>query len=170
MTQVNASINIDAPKEKVWTILADFGNIAVFNPNLRSSHSTSVENSGVGATRHCDLAPMGAIEERILEWKEGTEMLVAIYGGERMPPLDFDHTTARLNVQALGANHSRVAMTFSYRVKGGLLGAFMNQFMIKPQFRKATPNVLKGLKYYAEHGKRAQRADLKNLDVRLTPA
>lgn len=173
MTQVNASTDINAPKEKVWAILADFGNIAAFAPNLRSSHSTSAENSGVGATRHCDLAPMGAVEERVLEWTEGSEMsemLVAIYSGERMPPLDFDHTTAHLSVEALSANRSRVTMTFSYRVKGGPLGALMNQFTIKSQFRKVIPNVLKGLKHYAEHGERAKRADLKNLDVRLRPA
>lgn len=89
LTSVKASIDIDVPKDKVWAILADFGNIAVFNPNLKGSFSTSEDSEGVGATRHCDLTPIGAIEERVLNWKDGEEMLVAIYDGKNMPPLDF---------------------------------------------------------------------------------
>ena len=44
----------------------------------------------------------------------------------------------------------------------------MNKFLIKPQFQKATPNVLKGLKHYAEHGERALKND-KQIEVRLEP-
>lgn len=66
MQNVSATVEIEAPADKVWAVLADFGNIEAFNPGLTASYITGDSPSGVGATRHCDLSFAGAsIEERI---------------------------------------------------------------------------------------------------------
>ncbi len=58
---------IDAPKEKVWASLADFGNVQNLSPNVSKSYLTSDQISGLGATRHCDFTSMGAqVEEKII--------------------------------------------------------------------------------------------------------
>ena len=71
MTYIEKNIIIDAPKDAVWSTLADFGAIRNFHKGLKNSYSTSEANGGLGATRHCDLKPMGSIEERITRWEEG---------------------------------------------------------------------------------------------------
>ena len=52
MPSITQTIRINAPKEKVWNVLADFGGIINYNPNLKDSYSTSKANGGIGATRH----------------------------------------------------------------------------------------------------------------------
>lgn len=158
MTRIESSIRIDAPKDKVWAVLADFGGIQKFHPGLKSSHSTSEANEGVGATRQCVLKPMGTIQERIVEWKDGEEMLVEIYEGKNMPPLDFEDTKARLSARAEG-DKTVVTMKMAYETKG-LAGAAMNP-VLKSQFSKTVPSILQGLKYYVENGKKATSKELK---------
>ncbi len=82
MTHIKESIRINATKDKVWELLADFGGIIKFHPGLRDSYSTSTKKGGVGASRHCDLLPAGSVEERVVEWKDGEEMLVQIFDGK----------------------------------------------------------------------------------------
>ena len=162
MTKIECSVRIDAPKEEVWAALADFGGVQKFHPGLKASRSTSSASEGVGATRHCDLKPMGAIEERITEWKEGEEMLVHIYDGKNAPPLDFEHTKARISLYAEGQT-TRVTMRLTYRTKG-LAGVVMGPVM-KSQWKKGVAGLLKGLKFYVERGEKATSRDLERIPL-----
>ena len=49
MTKVSAEIVIDAPAERVWEVLADFGSVYKWAPGVTESHSTSSNNSGADA-------------------------------------------------------------------------------------------------------------------------
>ena len=160
MQTIESSIRIDAPKEKVWAALADFGNIQNFHPGLKSSHSTSQASGGVGATRQCVLKPMGTIQERIVEWNEGESMLVHIYEGKGMPPLDFDTLKARFILREEGSG-TAATMRMNYDTKG-LGGAVMGP-MLKSQYRKVIPQILQGLKFYVEKGRTPTSQDLKQL-------
>ena len=160
MTQLKSEIRINAPKEKVWEILADFGGVAAYNLNLRSAHSTSEANGGVGATRHCDLLPMGSIEERIVDWTEGQGYTIDIYEGKGTPP--FKSALARIEVHPEG-QQTLVTMEMNYSLKFGVVGTAMNKMMVRAQFAKALPRILQGLKIYAETDKKPTRADLKSL-------
>ena len=55
MSTFSTSVNIIAPKQKVWEVLVDFGSIYKWNPGVSQSYSTSPETEGEGAMRHCDL-------------------------------------------------------------------------------------------------------------------
>ena len=162
MPTIESSIRINAPKDKVWAALADFGNIQNFHPGLKSSHSTSKANEGVGATRQCDLKPMGIIQERVVEWNDGESMLVHIYEGQNMPPIDFNTTKARLSVRTEG-NKTVASMKMDYELKG-LGGAVMGP-MLKSQYKKVIPQILQGLKFYVEKGKTPSTRDLKHVAV-----
>lgn len=151
MTQVIREIQINAPKEKVWQVLADFGGVQNYNPNVKKSYSTSKANGGVGATRHCDLTLFGAsVEEAITDWQEGREYSIAILGGKKSPP--FKTAVATLAVRDDGKGGSIVTGKFDYRLKFGPVGYLMDQMMVKPAFTKAFPKLLAGLKHYAETG------------------
>lgn len=151
MTTITREIQINAPKDKVWAALADFGNIHVFNPTVPNSYVTNGQNQGVGTLRHCDLAIPGAsIEERVVEWVEGERMKIEIYEGKNAPP--FKTAFATISVRAAGENRSVVRGSFDYTMKYGLVGALMNLLIVKPQFSKAWGGLFAGLKHYIETG------------------
>ena len=51
----------------------------------------------MGATRHCDLLPMGSVEERIFDWKEGEEYSLEILEGKKIAPFKFARARIVLN-------------------------------------------------------------------------
>lgn len=58
MRSVTVTRDMTAPQAAVWQVLADFPKISVWNTGVRASHATSDATPGVGAKRHCDLAPV----------------------------------------------------------------------------------------------------------------
>ena len=74
MTRISHEIQIDAAKDDVWAAIADLGAIQDFHPGVKKSYYTTEQESGVGASRHCDLKPFGSVEERATEWKEGESL------------------------------------------------------------------------------------------------
>ena len=107
MTTITREVWIDAPHDKVWRILADFGGIYKYNPGVSNSHSTSSANEGVGATRHCDLLPAGSVEERIIAWNEGRDYKLEIYDGRGVPPFEngrWSHSSQTRTRRHAGTN------------------------------------------------------------------
>ena len=149
MTTFSSTIYVDAPKDAVWTILADLGGIQKFHPGVRKSYYTTEQREDVGAARVCELLPMGAIEEKAVEWQEGEHYVLTIDPLEKAPP--FKQAFGRLAAQEEGAG-TRVMMTLDYNLKFGPLGSLIDVLMVRPQMRKVIPNVLLGLKHYAETG------------------
>ena len=47
MTRVTIDLRIDAPKEKVWDVVADSGSVSVWSPALAGSHYTSEAKEGL---------------------------------------------------------------------------------------------------------------------------
>lgn len=86
MTHISHQITINAPKERVWEILADLGEVKRYHPGLTDSYYNSGEKRGVGASRHCDLKPFGSIDERVIEWNDGESYTLEIYDGKKVPP------------------------------------------------------------------------------------
>lgn len=160
VTHIEHEIRINAPKNVVWAAVADFGGIYKFNPGVSKSYSTSSNNEGVGASRHCDLLPLGNIEERVTEWKDGEYYKLEIYDGQGLPPIE--------NIQAtIGIHEDGDAivayMKMQYESKLGIIGALMNAAMLKSQFTKTVEGILAGLKHYAETGEEVDRGVYKRI-------
>lgn len=85
MRSIHVTRPMTAPRTAVWSVLADFPNISAWNGGVTNSYATSEATRGVGATRHCDLAPMGELEETIAAWDEGSRMVVDIDSAKRLP-------------------------------------------------------------------------------------
>ena len=85
MRSISVSRQMTAPRAAVWSVLADFPNIATWNGGVTNSFATSEATGGVGATRHCDLAPLGELEETIAAWDEGERMVVNIDSAKKLP-------------------------------------------------------------------------------------
>ena len=148
MAQFSVQTRIDAPKEKVWEVLADFGGIYKWNPGVSHSHSTSESNQGDGATRQCDLQKKGDyLKERIVDWRDGESYGVDIY--ETNLPLKSN--VVRFSVEANG-DGTIVKLTSDYALKYGLLGSLLDTLLVKRKLKKGMEELLAGLKYHVETG------------------
>lgn len=150
MGSFKAQIKIGAPKERVWDVLADVGNIYKWNPGVTHSYSTSAEASGEGASRHCDVqsGPIkGYLEERAFDWREGE--------GFKIKVSDSSLPVKRIIVQfAVRSDGGQTVVEVSpeFQLKYGVLGVVMERLMFGPQFRKGMAGLLAGLKHYVETG------------------
>ena len=143
MSNIIVRRQIAASPAAVWRVLADFGGIASWNPNLRGSHLLEGSaNEGEGAMRQCDLSDgKNWIRERVVAWEEGRSLTVDIYEGT-MP---LQSASATLGVQPLPDGGSEAWMEFDYTVKMGVLGALMDVVMMKSMMRKNMDRLLEGL-------------------------
>lgn len=113
---------MQAPREAVWAVLADFPNISDWNSGIKASHATSEATEGVGATRHCDLAPLGELEETIAEWDEGIRMVVNIDSAKKLP-IERGVATFTIGEQAT---------TIDYEYEpSGLMGKLTGPILVK---------------------------------------
>ena len=146
MAMITKKIKIDSSKNKVWDILSDIGAIQNFSPSVSKSYYTSEIKEGIGASRHCDLLPMGKVEERIIGWEDGEELTIEIYESKSVPFLG----EGKFILKEEGGK-TNVTMSLTYRMKGGFLGSLMGVFM-KGRISKAMEGTLKGLKHHVETG------------------
>ena len=82
MAETTRSIEIPAPTEAVWAVLADFGCISAWAPNVDHSSLMSEQDAGVGAVRRIQAGRVTVVE-RVVEWDEGTALGYRIEG---LPP------------------------------------------------------------------------------------
>ncbi|WP_374089691.1 SRPBCC family protein [Methylomicrobium lacus] len=117
-------IVINAPAEKVWGIIKDFGDMS-WHPLISSV--TNQEGNKKGAVRVLTLASGGTISEELKKYDEAkmsyaykiTEMSTAktiTYSGaeEKVPVLPVDNYAASIEVEAQGADQSKVSWKAAY--------------------------------------------------------
>lgn len=90
MTTIEATVTIDASADKTWAVLADIESVAMWAPTVTAAVRTSERDSGVGASRHCDLVEgFGTLEETVLEWDEGSAISWSMLGNDGLPVADM---------------------------------------------------------------------------------
>ena len=146
MNKVEAQIVIDAPVEKVWEVLADFGAVYRWAPSVTDSYSTSKNNSGSEASRHCDVAGFGGIEETVTEWNEGREFTYVFTG---VGPISEGYSTWSVKPQG---DKTLVYTELRYTVRFGPLGALMNALIMRRKLAQSLGNALEGLKHHVNTG------------------
>ncbi len=147
MAHFSTEIRIAAPKKKVWDVLADIGGIYKWNPGVSHSYSTSDNNHGEGATRHCDLSQGGYLKERAVDWREGQGFKIDIF--ETSLPLKSNVVDFTVEGDMDG---TIVTVTPEYVLKYGPLGWLLDQLWARRQFKKGMADLLAGLKYHVETG------------------
>ena len=144
---VTSSTNIDAPADKVWSVLADLGSIYKWNPGVAKSHTTSELTQGEGATRHCDLDDRNYLEERAFDWREGESFKIDVF--ESSMPLESNIVTFQV---APDADRTNVTVTVDYKLKYGIIGALMDVIFAKRMLQNGFDDMMAGLKYHVETG------------------
>jgi len=144
LAKITKEIEINAPQTKVWSVLADIGAVENYNPVVTKSYYTSDNRQGIGASRHCDLLPMGSVEERIIEWDEGKSYKIEIFEGKSIPFKGIGTFELTDN-----GNSTNVKMIFEPIMGYGLLGKIMG-FLMKEKMNKMIAGVVIGLKHHLE--------------------
>ncbi len=157
MSSVTREIQIDAPREKVWAILANIGSVQDYSPGVVKSYYTSDIKEGVGASRHCDLLPTGTVEERIMNWRDGEQYSIEIYDGTEIRYAGAAHF--KLNRCSEG---TIVTQTMDYRQNEYPTGASGIRSM-KGLVGKVIEGNLVGLKHFIETGEVVTREVFKRI-------
>ncbi len=145
MTKLSSEIQIDAPREKVWAVLADLETVQQYDPAITKAFYTSEARDGVGAARQCDW-PGGYVRERVTEWKPGEGYAINAYEGSDIAP--FESQDARFVLRGAGQG-TAVSLELEYRLKPD--GPSDPQ-EIESEYRRLIEGVLAGLKHYVETG------------------
>ncbi len=148
MAAFSEHIHIEAPKERVWEVLADIGGIYKWSPGVMYSYTTSDETQGEGATRHCDLiGQQGYLEERVMDWREGEGFKIRVYETD----LPLKRNVVRFTLDGDGSG-TVVIVNPDYTVKYGAFGSIMDQLFLRRKVKKGMEGLLAGLKYHLETG------------------
>ena len=148
MATVTGEIRVDAPKEKVWAVLADLALCQEFNPGIKKSYYVADVRDGLGAARHCDFS-MGFVEEDVVDWDEGESLSLEVYKLKGMP-VEEVKGHYRLESERAG---TIVTHWIDYQTKGPL-GLILRP-ITKSMFEKAVKYTLAGLKEYSQEAARA---------------
>ncbi len=146
MNSVTREVKINAPREKVWEVLADIGAVHQYSENVKFSKYISSNVDGVGAARRCELGGSTWVEERAVDWQDQKGYTLEVSDGQGLGPLDSLVVAFELSDTSRGTN---VKQTMSYNMKGGLFRPILNS-LASGQMRKAIDVNLAGLKQFVE--------------------
>jgi len=155
MKSASRKLQISAPKEKVWAVIADLGGVYQFHSGVTSSHYTSDEKSGVGASRVCELPPdpnnpnsVKAVAENATEWNEGESFTLDVKpkGEGDWSYKDF---TGRLSLKEEG-DGTMVTISANWELSDD---AKVDDAAAQAQIEMLERMVLIGLKQFVETGK-----------------
>ena len=147
MTQLWHEIQVAAPLDKVWAVLADLEAVQHYNSGVKHAKYLSTVREGIGASRHCDLKPKGWVKERVIAWEPQKAVTMELY--ESQWPLEFMRWRTALAPDGAG---TRVSQQMEYQVKFGALGALLDKLVMRRKLDQTLAEVFVSLKRFVETG------------------
>lgn len=142
---------VNVTPQQAWEVLADYGDVASFHPQLESSRSLNGSSSkaALGCDREC-VIPNGkkkvVVKEKIYDFVEGQYYTYDVYEWKNFP-LNAMHNT-------FGVKTNREGKTIIYQITDfRLKPAFLTGFM-KGKIRSSARDSLLGYKHFMETGER----------------
>ncbi len=139
------SIEIAAPRSRVWQVLADIGSIQDWNPGVRESRTTSTSGSGLGATRYCDLGGRNYLRESVVEFTENEAITMRIDDSN----LPFRSADIRFTLESTTTG-TRVSVSPDYKLKYALVGRLLDSAVVSGRYQRGMADLLVGLKSHLE--------------------
>lgn len=152
MIKIVTEIQVNVPKEQVWSMIANLGGISKFHPFVNKSYYTTDQKEGVEAARICELSNGVTVEETVIEWVEGQRIVLGVETLQGPKPPFISNFAGAMLVRDDGKGGTIVGMEIDWQENAGPLGWVVGNFIMKPQLGKIVPSVLQGLKHYAETG------------------
>jgi len=143
MPEFTITRQIEAPVEKVWEVLNDFGDVQRWSPGVTGSELTSDGPVSEGSTRHCYFAPIGGVNERIDRYEPNERMTVNLFETAKLP---ISGAVADFNI---GPHDDGTKLTLHYSYTPNLLGRLLKGYTDK-QMRKGIGGMAKALQRESE--------------------
>jgi len=139
-------ITINAPVDKIWSILTDLELLDKTDPTVKKATLISSNKTGLEAKRKVLMQDgKNWFDEKITVFKPNEELVYQLTDCS-FPIKGLKHT---YSFQKIG-NQTKVQQEMEYTVKFGVLGVLMDKMMIGKQFNSGINKFLTGLKTYAE--------------------
>lgn len=139
-------ITINAPIDKIWSILTDLELLDKTDPTVKKAILISKNKTGLEAKRKVLMQDgKNWFDEKITVFKPNEELVYQLTDCS-FPIKGLKHT---YSFQKIG-NQTKVQQEMEYTVKFGIIGVLMDKMMIGKQFNSGINKFLTGLKIYAE--------------------
>jgi ligand-binding SRPBCC domain-containing protein len=150
MTVLENSIRIDAPPDKVWSVLATLDALDRYDPGVIKSEIITPTRVGPGAARQCDLEPGGWFKEKVAEWTPNESLSFELFECT-LPVRSLKHSYTL----TLDGSGTVVRQRMEYELKFGLIGKLMDAAVVRKKWDAGIKGFFDGLKEYVETGKSA---------------
>jgi hypothetical protein len=147
MRVLSERIEIKAPTQAVWDVLADFGSVADWAPYMRKSHLVGDRQSGTGTRRAMRHAWGFRFEECVTEWNEGDGYSFDVFRAP-YPMKEVKESWVAGRHNGLSTVTTRVSYHMHLGSVGKLIDWLIVRFVVKREMRAG----LRGLKQYLEDG------------------
>ncbi|MEO6463078.1 MAG: SRPBCC family protein [Candidatus Eisenbacteria bacterium] len=147
VSHVESAIEISAPRERVWTILADVTSARLWDRQMREVTITSTAKSGVG-TERASNGPVVKTRERVTEWVPYNRLELVVEHDPKLTKFE----TSRIEMTPSGATGTHVRWSLDYQMNGGYLGNLADRFLLGGTHQGRIDDGLARLKRYAETG------------------
>lgn len=141
------AVEVAAPVEAVWRVLAEIGEIHRWNPGVVESRLTTGQAEGLGAARYCDLGGGNYLVERVAAWEEGRALTMEVT--ETNLPLEDIFIRFHLEPSETG---TRVTLSPVYKVRFGPLGRLLDAVYLRRAYARGMEALLAGLRADVEAG------------------
>ena len=138
-------MEIGAPADRVWQVLADFGNVEQWAPYMRESHLIGDRHSGIGMRRGMRHAWGFRFEEEVTQWHEGKGFAFDVLKAP-FPMRDVKEVW----VLAPENGQTAVETQVRYGTHLGFLGGIVDWLLVRFVVRREMRAGLRGLKEFAE--------------------
>lgn len=165
LKKIQQKMRIDVTAERMWEILAQYGDVSQFHAGVVASQSLSGSDSQAapGCERICHIMDMGlhiTLKERIVEYNEGDSYTYEVYEWKNFPLRKM-----LFGFQILRTHKPYVvlAINIAFRARPAFLTP-----ILAGKMRRLAKDVLLGYKHYAETG--ARRVPIKQLKAHYKSA
>lgn len=146
MSTLINSITIDAPIDRIWSILIDLELLDKTDPSVKKATLVSEIKTGLHAKRKVLMQDGKNWFDEMITVFNPNEKLVYQLTDCSFPIKGLKHT---YSFEIIG-NQTKVQQVMEYTVKFGLMGVLLDKIMIGKQFNSGISLFLNGLKTYAE--------------------
>ncbi|MEH6443958.1 MAG: SRPBCC family protein [Oceanospirillaceae bacterium] len=143
-----SSITIDAPMDKVWSVLEDFNNVYSWAPGVTESHGLGSKHQEIGASRYCKLSDFGTIDEVVTQWKQGEGFTYTV-----SPLGPLNDAISRWSLIEVNSKTTRLEVEFAYNIRFSVFGRMMHRLVMRKKLLSSLPDTLLALKKRIETGK-----------------
>src|SRR5262245_24452748 len=147
MTVLENSVRIDAPPEKVWSVLSSLDVLQQYDPGVVRSEIVSPTREGPGSARRCDLAPGGWFKERIADWRPHQALSFELYECT-LPVRALKHSYTLVP----DGGGTLVRQRMEYELKFGPVGKLLDAMIVRRKWIAGIRGFFAGLKSYVETG------------------